>query len=787
MIKSVSLFDRLPRVFARRQLWLARGSWLLVALAALVIFAAGLPLFVDNLQAKYRRDIGVSLQRNAAGDIIVLPWMGEQAAQAGVMERDVLVTIDGNPVTEPVVPSGAAGTAVTLGVRTGEQPLRQVTLIRGGEDGRLLARLGLPVSVVIAVAVGVEMLVLLGFVGAAVFIFWRRGQSKIGWLSSLILIVFFGGGASLSMLALYRADLAWQYLLDAWISLALGGLLLFLLWFPGERFAPRWTAVFMVAWFVWAIAAWFVPDLYFWRLAAPSLTFITGAAAWLGIGVAAQVWRYRFVSNIQQRQQTKWVVWSISVASTAILAQYAADQFLLSAAPLFDLLINPLTRLLQLLIPVTLLFAIFQRRLWQIDVIFNRTLVYGGMTVLIIAVYVVVVGGFSAIFQTQGNLLLTLLATGLIALLFQPARERLQRGANRLMFGERDDPYAALSRLGAKLQTTATPEAMLQSVVATIAATLRLPYAAIELVDKAGRLDGAATGTAVADTVEFPLRYQKETVGYLVVSPRSPGESFTQRERRLLADMAGQTGAMAYAVRLTAALQRSREKLVLAREEERRRIRRDLHDGLGPTLASQTFALDAALDLLETDPATAAELLQSLKTQNQETVADIRRLVYELRPPALDELGVIGALQAHVAQLNGRSTPQIKISAAPDPLPPLSAAVEVAAYRIALEAITNVVRHAEAQRCAVSLRVDRNDRFGALSAGRAILRIEVSDDGVGLPLELQPGVGLSSMRERAEELGGWCEVVSGEESGTRVTAVLPMNDSELSQVEDTPE
>jgi len=349
--------------------------------------------------------------------------------------------------------------------------------------------------------------------------------------------------------------------------------------------------------------------------------------------------------------------------------------------------------------------------------------------------------------------------------LFQPVRERLQRAANRLMFGERDDPYTVLSKLGAQLQTTATPEAMLQSVVETIAATLKLPYVAIELTGKQGRLRGTAVGTAVAKTCEFPLRYQNETVGYLVVSPRSPGESFTEREWLLLADMAGQTGAMAYAVRLTAALQRSREKLVLAREEERRRIRRDLHDELGPTLASQTFALDAALDALEHAPKTAAELLQALKVQNQATVADIRRLVYELRPPTLDELGIIGALRAHVAKLDGSALLRIDITADPDPLPPLSAAVEVAAYRIALEAITNVVRHAGARQCVVCLR--------AVDNGRSHLRIEVSDNGIGLPPERQPGVGLNSMRERAEELGGSLTVVN-EGEGVRVTALLPI-------------
>ena len=415
--------------------------------------------------------------------------------------------------------------------------------------------------------------------------------------------------------------------------------------------------------------------------------------------------------------------------------------------------------------PLIIAIAIFKYRLYDIDLLINRTLVYGGLSLGIIAVYGLVVGVTGALFQSRGNFMFALLATGLVAILFQPMRERLQRGVNRLMFGERDDPYAVLSKLGAQLQTTSTPEAILHSVVETIANTLKLPYVAIELADEQGRMGEASTGEVVAETTELPLRYQNETVGYLMVSPRSPGETFTEREQRLLADIAAQMGSVAYSVRLTAALQRSREKLVLTREEERRRLRRDLHDGLGPTLASQTFALDAILDLMETDPREAARLVQGLKSQNQETVADIRRLVYELRPPALDELGLVGALQVHVAQLNTPEALQIRITARPDPLPILSAAVEVAAYRIAIEAITNVVRHARARRCEVCMRVEGN--------GLSRLQIEVSDDGLGLPPENHPGVGLHSMRERAEELGGSL-VVKNLAQGTKVTARMPL-------------
>jgi len=204
----------------------------------------------------------------------------------------------------------------------------------------------------------------------------------------------------------------------------------------------------------------------------------------------------------------------------------------------------------------------------------------------------------------------------------------------------------------------------------------------------------------------------------------------------------------------------------VAREEERRRLRRDLHDGLGPTLASQTLKLDAALDLLQTDPAQAGHLLRQIKEQSQATVADVRRLVYALRPPALDELGLAGALQASLTSLTEDLPLTVDVQA--EALPPLPAAVEVAAYRIVSEALNNVIQHAEASRCSVRLRIEAG-------ADRA-LAIEVRDDGVGLPDKREPGVGLRSMQERAEELGGRLEVTSPDGSGTCVRALLPLGD-----------
>jgi len=225
-----------------------------------------------------------------------------------------------------------------------------------------------------------------------------------------------------------------------------------------------------------------------------------------------------------------------------------------------------------------------------------------------------------------------------------------------------------------------------------------------------------------------------------------------------------------HAVSLTVDLQRSRQRLVTAREEERRRLRRDLHDGLGPNLASQGLKLAAVKQLLEKDPASAAPLLDQVMAQNQATVEEVRRLVYGLRPPALDELGLVAAIRDHVAGMDSNPLLQIEITESPEGLPPLTAAVEVAAYRIVLEALTNVIRHAQAHHCAI--------RFSSHQNGsNPILQIEIVDDGIGLPRDLRAGVGLRSMRERAEEVGGGLTVKPAMNNGTQIRARLPLIDT----------
>jgi signal transduction histidine kinase len=360
--------------------------------------------------------------------------------------------------------------------------------------------------------------------------------------------------------------------------------------------------------------------------------------------------------------------------------------------------------------------------------------------------------------------------------LFQPLRDRMERAINRLMYGERDDPYAVISRLGQRLEATITPDAVLPTIVHTIRDALKLPYVAIglthdgetEIVAEAGNRETGGGGDREFEAsspfsrlpLSLSLTYQHETVGELLLAPRSADESFSAADQRLLDDLARQAGIAVHAVQLTHDMQRSRERIISAREEERRRLRRDLHDGLGPTLASLTMKLETAEALVVRDLPEGVALLRELQGQMKHTIGNVRRLVYGLRPPILDQFGLVGALREQALQI---APPDLRVQIdAPGQLPPLPAAVEVAAYYIVVEALTNVARHAHARQCTIRLSLDE------------MLRIEIADDGIGLPLSPVPGVGLQSIRERAAELRGTCVIAPNQPHGTIVCATLPL-------------
>lgn len=486
--------------------------------------------------------------------------------------------------------------------------------------------------------------------------------------------------------------------------------------------------------------------------------------SYLALAILALVSNYRQVHHdAMARQQARWVVFGIGISCALFLGLTVLPKSVLGYPWLdrrfFGMLVLP--------VPICMGVAILRYHLFDIDFIINRALVYSMLSAITMGMYIVMVGSLDLVFQVNGNPVNFFLATGVVAVMFQPIRERIQRGVNRMMYGNRDDPYAVLSQLGQRLETTLTPDAVLPAIVETVARGLKVPAVALEVATVEGEFQTAAEfrsatfASSSAEELKLPLTYRGEIVGQLVLAPRAPGESFGVADRRLLDDLARQAGVAVYAIGLARDLQRSRERIVLAREEERRRLRRDLHDDLAPTLATLGLTASTAADLIPANPVRAMELVKELHTEIRATVANIRRLVYDLRPPALDELGLLAAVRERAAQYSIAPNGLHVTVNAPAELPVLPAAVEVAAYRIVQEALANVANHARARRCSIWFKQN-----GALE-------IEIADDGVGLPPNLKPGVGLRSMRERAEELGGNCVIERGPNVGTVVRAHLP--------------
>jgi len=620
--------------------------------------------------------------------------------------------------------------------------------------------------------------------GIGVVIFWRTWGKSNDWFALLVSLMLVLSSPGTTIRALEGSPWEWQWSARFIFFLAKVLAALFLSLFPDGRFVPRWIRWLLVIWIPLMGFLSLFSDLPF--SAKIGSTFLASlivlVIALILIFLGAQFYRYRYVSGSVERQQMKWAVFGIAVGylvtiGFALPVLLFPSQLADTGSLYFGAILVPVLTVFPLLVPIAISIATLRYRLWDIDVLINRTLVYGTLTACVVALYVLIVGSLGVLLQIQGNLFVSLLATGLVAVLFQQLRERLQRAVNRLMYGERDDPYVVLSRLGERLEATLAPEAVLPTIVETVAQALKLPYAAIALRQSETLTTVASYGLPQRESVVLPLVYQTEPIGQFILAPRAPNEPFTPADRRLLEDIAHQAGIAAYAVRLTTDLQRSRERLVTAREEERRRLRRDLHDGLGPLLASQTLKLDAARNLFTQNPPAAERLLIELKAQTQTIIADIRRLVYDLRPPALDELGLVSALReqaAHYREFNG-----LQVSTeAPEQLPPLPAAVEVAAYRIALEALTNVARHAQARTCCIRLSLAPTAPVDAghkqVDQRQDMLCLEILDDGVGLPRHYQSGVGMTSMRERAAELGGSCLVESAMVAGTRILVRLPL-------------
>ena len=514
-------------------------------------------------------------------------------------------------------------------------------------------------------------------------------------------------------------------------------------------------------------------------------TLLAGLAA-----IASLIVRYRRALG-EEREQLKWFL-SAGAVMVAGFALIILDSTL--HGPVLDLIAPPLAVLAILAVPAATGVAILRYRLYDIDVVINRTLVYGALAAFITAVYVGIVVGVGTLVGSGGqpNIVLSIIATAIVAVAFQPVRERLQKVANRIVYGNRATPYEVLSQFSERVAETYAADEALPRMARVLGEGTGADRAEVWLRRDAALLPAAAWHVAAPDAAgpdrdsvgpgaeaialngkdlpEMPgvdravaVRHQGDLLGALTVTKRR-GESLTPVEEKLLADLASQAGLVLKNVGLTAELlqrleelRASRHRLVAAQDEERRRLERNLHDGAQQNLVALKVKLGLAEMLAGKDPDKTRQLLAELKEDTDGALDTLRDLARGIYPPLLADRGLAVALEAQARKAT------LPVEVIVDGIERYPQEVEAAVYFCALEALQNVQKYAEASSATVRL----SDRDGSVA-------FEVEDDGKGFdPGTIGRGAGMTNMADRLNALGGGIEVESKPGSGVRLRGTIP--------------
>ncbi len=592
----------------------------------------------------------------------------------------------------------------------------------------------------------------LGFGLCGALIAWHRPTTPLGWMYAVggLLQTCSALAAPLALLLLEQGFPTWLVRLDltvaawAWpVNITLVPISLLLL--PDGRLpSPRWRPV---AALVVATAPLFVLEVGLGEQAPPGLpppyllldaaTYASLSWLWLLsevrwalsvlVGVGCLVVRYRSGGE-QVRRQLLWLV-----AAAAVIAAGVVPWALVAGTPVGVLFTIPL-------LPAAVAVAVLRHQLLDIRLVVARGLTYAVLSAIVLVGYAALVVVLSGVASAL-----------LVALLALPLRNRLQRAVDRLLYGERGNPIHVATRVGSSL------DAGLTETLEEVRRALRLPYVGV-LVDGA---EVAGGGAAREPLARLPLAR-----GDLVVGLRTGEARLSPADERVLRLLTGPLSTAVHANELVGELQASRDRLVVTREDERRRLRRELHDGLGPLLTGVALSGDAAANLAR-GPATPelATRVDAVRRDTRSAIVEIRRIVEDLGSPALDELGLVAALRLRAEQVRQRGDGSpLRVEVSADDLPRLPDAVEHAVYRIVTESLTNVVRHSTASSVRVRVAGD----------GRAVV-CEVVDDG-GPTGPWRPGVGLAAIAERVAELGGTCST-GPDDRGGRVHLSIPIGAS----------
>jgi signal transduction histidine kinase len=701
-----------------------------------------------------------------------------------------------------IVAGGAPRVATVLLILTGLFLLGHVGL--SAADGTLVEHGASDVVLIAAALVGG-----LSFSAAGWLIVTRQRRNTIGWLLMAIPVIFavfaFAGDYATATLVRHPGSLpfgraaAW---IDRWGLVPMITFLipLFLL-FPGGALPSRrwrpvlWLAVAGTALTTVAFAV--TPgrltgsfaDLQSVVVINPlgvrslrglidSLTKIGGLACVVAavLAGASIVVRFRRARG-EERQQVKWMAF-VGVVFLVLFALAATLGSVISEGPLADVAGNVLFTgmfvTLILGIPAACVVAVLKHHLYDLDVVVRKALVFASLAVFITAVYAAIVGVVGALVGTRSNTVASFVAAAVLAVGFAPARDRARRLADRLVFGRRATPYEVLTAFSSRVATTYADTDVLARMAEIVGTGIGASRARVwlrvgaDLRTEASWPAGDGSATSLPMTGEalpplpagesaFEVRHDGELLGALTVA-MSPADPMTPAKAKLVEDLTAQAGLVLRNVRLIEELRASRQRLVAAQDEERRKLERNIHDGAQQQLVALSIKLGLAEGLIGREPEKARELLAALRAESTDALEDLRDLARGIYPPLLADQGLAAALSAQA-----RKSP-IPVAVESDGIGRYTEEVEATVYFCALEAMQNVAKYSGATSATV--------RLGAPDGH---LVFEVEDDGRGFdPAATGYGTGLQGMADRLDAIGGTLMVRSARGAGTTITGRLPV-------------